>query len=136
MENRKSMKKPLIIIGVIIFILAIAVMAVIYASFKPHTSQGSKHIVAEIILGDGTTKGYDIDTDAEYLRQALEEKNLISGQETDYGLYVITVDGITADESKQEWWCFTKRGESLNTGVDATPIADGDRFEITLTTGY
>ena len=47
-----------------------------------------------------------------------------------------TVNGITADESKQQWWCFARNGETLSTGVDATPIADGDAFTATLTTGY
>ena len=42
----------------------------------------------------------------------------------------------TADDSQQQWWCFTKGGEMLETGVDTTPIADGDAFEITLTEGY
>ena len=46
------------------------------------------------------------------------------------------VNGIAADDSKQEWWCFTKGGEEMMTGVDTTPIADGDAFEITLTEGY
>ena len=39
-------------------------------------------------------------------------------------------------EAKEEWWCFTKDGEDVMTGVDSTPVADGDHFEITLKTGY
>ena len=31
---------------------------------------------------------------------------------------------------------FVKDGEDLMTGVDATEIADGDQYEITLTTGW
>ena len=46
------------------------------------------------------------------------------------------MDGVTADDANQEWWCFTKGGKMLETGVDSTPIADGDTFEITLTQGY
>lgn len=134
MENKKSMKKP--IIGLIIFVAVIAAMAILYNVFKPETKEGAKHISAEVVLADGTSKTFDINTDAEYLRKALEEKKLISGEESEYGLYVKTVDGVTADDSKQEWWCFTKSGEAVNTGVDATPIADGDHFEITLKTGY
>jgi hypothetical protein len=134
MGNKKTMKKS--IIGVIIFIVVIAAMAVLYNVFKPDTAEGSKHIVAEVVLGDGTSKAFDINTDAEYLRQALEEKKLISGEESKTGLYVKTVNGITVNDSKKEWWCFTKGGEAVNTGVDTTPIADGDHFEITLTTGY
>ncbi len=134
MDNKRSIKKPLI--GVIIFIVVIAAMAVLYNVFKPETSEGAKTITAEVVLTDGTSKSYEISTDAEYLRQALEEKKLIEGEESEYGLYVKTVDGVTADDGNQEWWCFTKSGESINTGVDTTPIADGDHFEITLTVGY
>ena len=134
MDNKRSIKKPLI--GVIIFIVVIAAMAVLYNVFKPETSKGAKTITAEVVLADGTSNSYEISTDAEYLRQALEEKKLIEGEESEYGLYVKTVDGVTANEGNQEWWCFTKGGESINTGVDTTPIADGDHFEITLTVGY
>ncbi|WOO38164.1 DUF4430 domain-containing protein [Anaerocolumna sp. AGMB13020] len=134
MDNKRSIKKPLI--GVIIFIVVIAAMAVLYNVFKPETSKGAKTITAEVVLADGTSNSYEISTDAEYLRQALEEKKLIEGEESEYGLYVKTVDGVTANEGNQEWWCFTKGGESINTGVDTTPIADGDHFEITLAVGY
>ena len=60
----------------------------------------------------------------------------MQGEESQYGLYVTTVNGLTADESQQQSWCFTKGGEDVMTGVDSTPIADGDHFEITLKTGY
>lgn len=86
-------------------------------------------------LPTGTTTK-TISTDAEFLRGALEQENLIAGDESQYGLFVKTVNGITADDANQEWWCFTKGGETLFTGVDTTPIADGDKFEITLTVGY
>jgi len=49
---------------------------------------------------------------------------------------VTTVDGESADSAKQEWWCFSENGEMLSTGVDDTPIADGESYEITLTVGY
>ena len=79
---------------------------------------------------------FTITTDAEYLRGALESINLIAGSESEYGLFVTTVNGVTADDSKQQWWCFTKDGEMLQTGVDSTPIANGEHYEITLTEGY
>ena len=36
----------------------------------------------------------------------------------------------------QEWWCFTKGGEMLMTGVDDTMIADGEQYEATFTVGW
>lgn len=97
---------------------------------------GTKTITVQIIVDGTDTVTKSIRTDAEYLRGALEEEDLIAGEESQYGLFVKTVNGITVDDAKQQWWCFTKGGEDLFTGVDTTPIADGDKFEITLKTGY
>ena len=102
---------------------------------KTETQAGSKTITVDIVMSDGTTTK-TISTDAEYLRGALEQEELIAGEESQYGLFVKTVNGYTVDDSKQEWWCFSKGGEALFSGVDDTPIADGDKFEITLTVGY
>ncbi|MDF2951924.1 MAG: hypothetical protein K0S18_1507 [Anaerocolumna sp.] len=134
MKNEKSFKK--VAIGLIAFVAVIAMMFVIYTQFLPASVTGKKEIVAEVVLADGTSKSYEIKTDAEYLREALEEKKLISGTESDFGLFVTTVDGVTADETKQEWWCFTDNGGQINTSVDQTPIADGGHYEITLTVGW
>ncbi|MGB8454508.1 MAG: DUF4430 domain-containing protein [Anaerocolumna sp.] len=134
MEGKKNTKK--IVLGLIGLFVIAAVMILLYKQFKPKSVEGSKIITAEIILDDGTGKSYDIKTEEKYLRGALEQINLISGTESDYGLFVTTVDGITADDAKQEWWCFTLNGGAVNTSVDATPIKDGDHFEITLTAGY
>ena len=102
---------------------------------RPATSATDKTITATVVA-NGEEEAFTIHTDEEYLRGALESIDLIAGEESEYGLFVTTVNGITADDANQEWWCFTKGGESLNTGVDSTPIADGDAFEITLTVGY
>ena len=51
-------------------------------------------------------------------------------------MFITTVDGETADESKEQWWCITKSGEMVNTGADQTPIQDQDIFELTLKEGY
>jgi hypothetical protein len=134
MESKKNTKK--IIIGFIGLVILATVMILLYNQFKQKSVEGSKKITAEVISDDGTSKSFDIQTDEEYLRGALEQIGLISGTESDYGLFVTTVNGRVADETKQEWWCFTLNGGTVNTSVDATPIKDGDHFEITLTVGY
>ena len=107
----------------------------VYGIHANKGTAGEKSITVTII-NEGESETRAIKTGAEFLRGALEQEGLIEGRESEYGLYVLTVNGVTADESQQQWWCFTKGGESLNTGVDATPIADGDAFEITLKTGW
>ena len=96
-----------------------------------------KSVTVEIIVEGAETVTKTIHTDAEFLRGALdEEEGLVIGEEGPYGLFIKTVNGVTADDSKQQWWCITKGGEDVFTGAESTPIADGDKFEITLKTGY
>ena len=103
---------------------------------EPPAAAGSKTVTVEVVHGDGTEKTFLIRTDAETLRRACEEQNLIAGTEGEYGLYVLTVDGETADESIQQWWCITKGGEEHFYGVDDTMIQDGEQYEFTLKTGW
>lgn len=140
-QNKKPLNKKLIA-GVVALIAVIAILLGVYLNNRQPTTSGSKTITVSVFDTVGSTEASNtttITTDEEYLRGALEQEDSgisISGSESEYGLFVTTVDGVTADDSKQQWWCFTKGGEMLNTGVDSTPIADGDTFEITLTEGY
>ena len=114
-----------IIIAVAVLLVLVIGALVIYNANKPAAQEGGKKLTVTVVHGDGSTKDFAIATDAENLRAALEEQSLIEGTESEYGLYVLTVDGETADEGAQQWWCFTKGGEMLMTGVDDTMIADG-----------
>ncbi len=136
MNNTTGKNKKIIVIGLIVLAALIAIFAAVYFLVINPPVSGDKTITVEIIHADQTEKTVEINTDAEYLRQALEEKDLIEGTESEYGLFVLTVDGETVNGDNQEWWCFTENGESLMTGVDMTPIEDGDQFEITFTVGF
>ena len=128
--NTAFVRFSALFLGVLIAAMALAGCSVTEAQ------TGAKTITVDINMPDGTTDTVTIQTDAAYLRGALEQEKLVAGEESQYGLFVKTVNGYTVDEGKQEWWCFTKGGETLFTGIDDTPIADGDKFEITLTVGY
>ena len=119
--------------GALLLLLVVA-LALTWLHFAPRGSAGDKSIALDVTHGDGTMVHFRIATDAQFLRQALEDMDLISGSEGPYGMYVTTVDGETADESARQWWCFTREGEMLSTGVDETPIADGESYEATLST--
>ena len=125
-----------IIIAVALLLVLVIGAVLIWNANKPDAQEGGKALVVTVVHGDESSKDFSFTTDAENLRTALEEQELIEGTESEYGLYVLTVDGETADEGAQQWWCFTKGGEMLMTGVDDTMIADGESYEITLTTGW
>ena len=134
MENKRNKKH--IAIAMIALLIIVAGMSLLYNNFKPKAVEGSKNIEVEVIFDESTSKTYTVQTDAEYLREALKPLDLVEGTESEYGLYVTTVDGKVADEGNQEWWCLTLGGEAITSGIDTTPIKDGDHFEITLKTGW
>ena len=129
------MKKKQILLAVAALVVLAAAMVGVYLAFGPQAPAGEKTITLQVVP-DESAEAVTIRPREEFLRGALEQEGMVEGQESATGLYVQTVNGITADESRQQWWCFTKAGETLMTGVDSTPIADGDAFEITLTTGW
>ena len=129
-ESIKSKKG--LIIALIALVVVVAALLTVYLLTRPQTTAGSKTITVEVVLADGTKKDHTLHTDAQYLSGALTENNLASGKTSSMGLFLTTVDKVTADDSQQQWWCITKSGAQVNTGVDQTPIADGDHFEITV----
>ena len=121
---------------VLALIALVLIVALVWFVNRPQAVTGSKTVTVEVVHGDGTEKAFIIRTDADSLRQACEEQDLIAGRESEYGLFVLTVDGETADESIQQWWCITKGGEEHFYGVDDTMIQDGEQYEFTLKPGW
>lgn len=128
-------KRQNVILAAALVVLCV-LAGILYLNFKPETTVGSKEITVKVIHADQSEKDFTYHTDAEYLGEVLLDEKLVDGEDSEYGLFVTTVDGETVDDSKQQWWCVTKDGESLNTGVDQTPIADGEHYELTLVEGY
>ncbi len=84
---------------------------------------------------DGKTADFKIETKKTNLADALLEKELVTGDDTEYGLYIKTVNGIRADytEDKAYWALLDKDGNMLQTGASSTPIAQGDAFILAYT---
>ncbi len=91
---------------------------------------GSKMFFVEVKAEDKSVM-FTVNTDEETVGKALSENNLIAGENGAYGLYVKSVNGIVADYNiDQSYWAFYKDGQYMQTGVDRTEFADGDRFEL------
>lgn len=77
--------------------------------------------------GEETT--FEISTDKTTVGEALLDEELIAGEDSQYGLYVKTVNGITLDyDTDGKYWAFYVNGEYGMTGVDATEIVDGATY--------
>lgn len=82
-----------------------------------------------VVDKEGNETEFEVHTDKETVGEALEELELIAGDEGEYGLYVKTVNGITADyDADGVYWAFYVNGEYAATGVDNTPIAEGESY--------
>lgn len=133
---KKAQSKRNIIIAAASLVVLVIVFIAAYQLLRSRGAEGAKTIHFNAVTNDEIIKSVDIYTDAEYLRQALEEESLVEGEEGAYGLWVITVAGITVDSGKEEWWALYRNGEFSMTGVDDTPLEDGDSIEYRLMVGY
>mgnify|MGYP001383617505 CR=1 FL=1 len=132
MEQLKKNRGPLIAAAVLIVIVLACVG--IWMGTRPPAVEGAKALTIQVVHGDGSAKNFDIHTDAENLGDALlEHKELaVVGSNGEYGLYITSVDGEEASDADQTYWSISQEGEMLTVGVDSQPIADGERYELTL----
>lgn len=129
MKNKKWLGAGLVV-------ALIAVLALIFVNFSEKPVEGSKEISIEVINQAEESELYELKTDAEFLRQAMEEAEGLefSGQESEYGLMVEVVNGESAIYDKDNaYWSFMVNGEYSNYGIDTQPIEDGDAFQIVYT---
>ena len=92
--------------------------------------EGAITVRVSVTAGDKTVL-LTVKTDKTVLGDALMEYGLIAGEEGAYGLYVKTVNGILADyDTDGYYWGLYQNGEYMLTGVDTTPIADGEAYEL------
>ena len=91
--------------------------------------EGKTKFTFTVVDKDGNETEFEIHTDKETVGQALQELNLIAGENSEYGLYVKTVNGITADyDTDKVYWAFYVNGTYATSGVDTTPVKEGDKY--------
>lgn len=91
--------------------------------------EGSKQFAFTVTDQDGNETSFEIHTDKETVGEALLEVGLIEGEDSEYGLYVKSVNAISADYDKDGvYWAFYVNGEYAQSGVDTTTITEGDTY--------
>ena len=112
-------------------VVALLLLGIWYVN-RPQGQAGDKTITVEVVHADESSREFTYQTSEEFLGPVLIEEGLAQGEESTYGLFITTVDGESAQGN--QWWCVTRDGQMVETGVDATPVADGDHFELTMST--
>lgn len=120
--------------ALVAIVAAIALFAGIYAATRPDTTQGAKTITVEVVFRDETSRTYTYHTDAEYLAEVLLAEKLVEDTNDQFGLYITTVAGVTADYSvDQSYWSIYVNGEPAALGASSLPVNDGDQFALVYT---
>lgn len=146
-KSRKAVKKSTVLVVIaVVLCLAYAFLMPAFtetdtqelwkgATYTEHAQigQGANRFSLEIIVG-GNSVVLLVNSDKATVGEALLEHNIISGEQGPYGLYIKSVNGITADyDTDKSYWAFLKNGGSVQTGVDGELIENGAHYALVYT---
>lgn len=132
MKNKKGL------LAVVAIVAVVAAFVFAYTTFAPKAQQGEKNITIEVVSEDGSSKMYELNTDAEYLEQAFAETEglEITNEEGPYGMTIMAVNGEEAKwEVNGAYWSITVNGEYGMYGASEQVVNDGDAFQLVFTKG-
>ncbi len=93
--------------------------------------EGSKVFPCTVVDPEGVETVYEIHTDCEMVGEALQALGILEGEEGPYGLFIKAVNGVALDYNTDGmYWSFYINGEYALTGVDQTPITEGESYMI------
>lgn len=134
----KQGKVKKIVIGIFILLVVVVGLLFAYNTFKPVASKGAKKVTIAVVDNNKQETDYTVHTDAETLKQVMDEVDGLtySGDDSDYGLMITTVNDVTADfNADGAYWAFYVNNEYCNYGIEEQPVNDKDEFKIEYTTG-
>ena len=137
---KKNFRSVLSLVLVAAMVLMFAGCGQNQSEETPEPSQNQQDVVEksftfEVTDLDGTKNEFQVKYDTETsVGEALVNENLISGEEGQYGLMVDTVNGQKYDYNEDgAYWAFYVNGEYAMSGVDTTPIKDGEVYSFVAT---
>lgn len=94
-----------------------------------NVGEGDTQFKFTVVDKDGKETEFLVSTDKTTVGAALLDAKLIAGEDSQYGLYVKTVNGITLDfDTDGLYWAFYVNGEYAMSGVDTTEIKSGETY--------
>ncbi len=93
--------------------------------------EGKNQFDFKVTHKNGIVKKFEIKTNFSSVGAALSSLKVIAGDDSEYGLYVKTVDGETLDyDTDGMYWAFYENGNYASAGIDQTTITDGVIYEL------
>lgn len=91
--------------------------------------EGANVFTFTVVDAEGNAATAEIHTDKTIVGEALLDLELIEGEDSEYGLYVKTVNNLTYDyEADGYYWGFYINGDYALTGVDSTEITPDTNY--------
>lgn len=98
--------------------------------------EGAHSFTLEIVDGEGNTITATVQSDEETVGEALKALDIVQGDESEFGMYIKTVNGITADyDVDQTYWAFYVDGDYAQVSADMTAITDGSVYRLAVEKG-
>jgi len=149
MKRQNFINKLLSVITCLVLIAAIALTMTACGNKTANSSEkeDSQTLTESVqTLGEGATEFnltvsdkegketvFTVKTDKKTVGEALLDVKLIDGEKGDYGLYIKTVNGITADyDTDGTYWAFYIDGKYATSGVDTTEITKGASYALVI----
>ena len=93
--------------------------------------EGETEFPLTITDAEGASITITVKTDEETVGAALQNCGLVEGEDSEYGLYIKTVNGTILDYDKDGmYWSFYVDGAYAVKSADQTEIASGEAFEL------
>ena len=143
--QKTQMKKLLSLILCMVLIAAMALTAtgcsdkntqtaeITSASYESGSvlGEGAVSFIFTVTDGEGKESIFEVRTDRETVGEALLDTGILAGEAGDFGLYVKSVNGITADyEVNGTYWAFYINGQYAVSGVDTTDVEAGVTYSM------
>lgn len=124
--------------GIIIgFVAVVAVAIAIVFALKVQPNAGGKQFTISIESErDGFKEVIDCKSDLGFLGEYLRNQDYVDYQDSDWGIYITGLKGMSEDMENQYWWCLYVNGESSMVGADEVALTDGDAYSFVLTQGW
>lgn len=104
-------------------------VAITFDTTQTTFGEGATAFAFEVTNVEGETKAFTVNTDETTVGAALLAIGMIDGEDSEYGMYVKTVAGITLDyDTDGKYWAFYVDGEYAMAGVDQTDIVAGSTY--------
>lgn len=122
-----------IIIAVVILAVLVCLFGFLWTKFGAKPTAGAKHITVEVVDNNGASTSYELDTDAEYLRQAMDELGdqgfTYEGTDSEYGVMIEKINGVQAIYATDgAYWSLYVNDDYGQYGADSQPVTNGDKY--------